>query len=320
MGSSHAPNVDSAINATNETSNDATLTAYGGHSVENITFSVFLSMLACIVLIANGMVILAFKLNKKLRTVTNIYFVSLALCDFLVGLISIPLYTYFTFHEAVNNIQMYLFYISFDIFNGTASIFHLTAMSLERCFAIVSPVRHRVVSAFFHFSMVFTVWFLATVSSLLRLMPEYNLTDGYWYNFYILSVCFLLPIYVMAISYSILFYAATKRCRITANKNEQISWLSRRKTIITLLVITGLFVTAWSPFFVYMGLASFLPHALPSTMKGRTHLSWFVKWMHYANSCVNPFVYAYRHKTFNFSFKTICYAWIKCKGFKQVSV
>ena len=319
MDFSYTPNLGSAINATNKTSNNATLIAHCVYSVENITFTVFLSILACIVLIANGMVILAFKLNKRLQTVTNMYIVSLALCDFLVGLISIPLYIY-TFHQAVNNIQMYLFHISIDIFNGTASIFHLNAMSLERCFAIVSPVRHRLVSAFFHYAIILTVWFLATVSSLFRLVPEYNLTDGYWYNFYILSVCFLLPIIVMAISNSILFYAATKRSRITANKNEQISWLSRRKTIITLLVITGLFVTTWSPFFVYMVLARFLPQALPSTMKGRTHLWWFVKWMHYVNSCVNPFVYAYRNKKFNFSFKTICYAWIKCKGFKQVSV
>ena len=319
MDSSHALNFGNGNNGSNEASNNSTLTTYQGYNVENIISVVFLSILACIILNANGVVILAFKVNKKLRTVTNMYFVSLATCDFLVGLISVPLYAYYTLNPIVSNRALYLFYISFDVVNGTASIFHLTAMSLERCFAIVAPIRHRLMSAFFHYAVLFTVWFLAIVSSLCRLLPQYKLTEGDWYNFYLLVVCFVLPIIVMATSYSILFHAATKNCPPTANRNEKIRWSSRRKTIITLLVVTCLFVIAWSPFFMYLTLARFLPQALPSSMKGQTYLWLFVKWMHYSNSCINPFVYAYRNKTFNFSFKTICYACIKCKGFKQVS-
>ena len=318
--SSMPANAVSGLNATRTASNGSTLTAYDGYDGENIISAVFSSILASIVLIGNGMVMLAFKVNYKLRTVTNMCFVSLALCDFLVGLISIPLWVYYTFN-AVSNMHLYLFYISFDIFNGTASIFQLTAISLERCFSIVAPVRHRSMPVLFYYAMVFAVWFLAIVSTLLRLLPQKKVTDGDWYNVYTILVCFVLPVFIMTTSYSLLFRTAMRRTRLSvrSSKNQQVSWSSQRKTIITLLIVTGLFVIAWSPFFIYLALDRYLPQALPSTMEGRTHLWRFVKWMHYSNSCLNPFIYSYRNREFNYSFKMILRACIKCKRFEEVS-
>lgn len=315
--SSSPPN---ALNTTRAASNGSTDAAYDGHYRENVVSAVFLSILAAVVLIGNGMVMLAFKVNYKLRTVTNMCFVSLALCDFLVGLISIPLWIYYTF-SSIENMHLYLFYISFDIFNGTASIFQLTAISLERCFSIVAPVRHRSMPVFFYYAMVFVVWFLAIVSTLLRLLPQNNVTDGDWYNVYTILVCFVLPVLIMTTSYTLLFRTAMRRTRLNvrSTKNQQVSWSSQRKTIITLLIVTGLFVIAWSPFFIYLALARYLPQALPSSVEGQTQLWRFVKWMHYSNSCLNPFVYSYRNREFNFSFKMIIHACIKCKRFEEVS-
>ena len=314
------PKLAIRLNTTRAAVNSSGQTAYDGYNGENIISAVFLSILACVVVIGNGMVMLAFKVNYKLRTVTNMCFVSLALCDFLVGLISIPLWIYYTFNDD-NNMHLYVFYISFDIFNGTASIFQLTAISLERCFSIVAPVRHRSMPVFFYYAMVFAVWFLAIVSTLLRLLPQKNVTGGDWYNVYTILVCFVLPVLIMITSYSLLFRTAMKRTRMSmrSSKNQQVSWSSQRKTIITLMIVTGLFVIAWSPFFIYLALNSYLPEALPSTMEGRTHLWRFVKWMHYSNSCLNPFVYSYRNREFNYSFKMILRACIKCKRFEEVS-
>ena len=55
----------------------------------------------------------------------NKCFVILVVRDSLVGLISMPLWTYYTFNTynpMKSNIKLYLFYISMDIFNGSASV------------------------------------------------------------------------------------------------------------------------------------------------------------------------------------------------------
>ena len=56
----------------------------------------------------------------------NKCFASLTVRDSLVGLISMPLWTYYTFNRynpKTSNAKLYLFSISMDIFNGAASIF-----------------------------------------------------------------------------------------------------------------------------------------------------------------------------------------------------
>ena len=124
----------------------------------------------------------------------------------------------------------------------------------------------------------------------------------------------------MTTSYALLFRAAMKRSqlKVRPNWNLQASWSSQLKTILTLLIVTCIFVTAWSPFFVYIILARYLPEHVPSSIEGRTHMWHFVKWMHYGNSSVNPFVYAFRKKEFSCTFKLIFRACIKRKRFEEV--
>lgn len=147
------------------------------------------------------------------------------------------------------------------------------------------------------------------------------MTDSEWYNVYTILMCFVLPVFIMSTSYSLLFRTAMKRSHLNmrSNKNLQASWSSQLKTIVTLLIVTGLFVVAWAPFFTYIALARYLPSALPTSIQGKTHLWRFVKWMHYCNSSLNPFVYAYRNKEFNYSFKMIFHACIKCKRCDEVN-
>ena len=79
-----------------------------------------------------------------------IFFVAgLAVADVLVGLISIPMWMYMLFlsskesNNSLENIQLNSIYDALDVFAALNSIFHLTAMSIERFFAAVYPRRHR---------------------------------------------------------------------------------------------------------------------------------------------------------------------------------
>ena len=279
----------------------------------DIVHMTFCCMLSLTIVVGNIFVIIAFKLNIRLRTVTNIGLVSLAFSDFLVGLVSIPLWMYL--HISFNDrnsrpAQFYGFFVLFDMLNGSASIFQLTAISIERCFSVIAPIRHRSVSKSFHYRIVFAVWILATMCSLSFIIPFAGLLNMKWYMIFIVLICFLIPLTIITGSYSMLFRTIKKRNLSFSSSNQSLYWTTQRKTVITLLIVTGLFVLAWSPFFIMTAI-------MPTTPQNE-YLRRFPKWAQYINSGINPFVYSFRNKEFRSTFKRIIFSIIRCQSFQQV--
>ena len=62
------------------------------HNSVNIEAVAELVPVALLVTIANGFVLVLFKKNTKLRTASNYVLFSLAVCDFMTGIINIPLF------------------------------------------------------------------------------------------------------------------------------------------------------------------------------------------------------------------------------------
>jgi len=127
----------------NITSENATMpTTPQQLTVEDIIADVFFCVLAAMIVFGNSLVIGAFRVNRRLRTTTNLLLMSLAVADMLIGTISLPLWVYisitFTFKGPV-----YDFYLIFDVICGVSSILNLTAISLERCYALLAPIKHR---------------------------------------------------------------------------------------------------------------------------------------------------------------------------------
>ena len=111
-------------------------------STEEIVLIVVYSLLAVMIIFGNSLMIGAFRVNRKLRTATNLLLVSLAVADLLVGLISVPLWVYISSTYDYRG-PVYKFYFVFDIIAVVSSVLHLTAVSLERCYSLFWPVRHR---------------------------------------------------------------------------------------------------------------------------------------------------------------------------------
>ena len=257
----------------------------------DIVHMTFCCMLSLTIVVGNIFVIIAFKLNIRLRTVTNIGLVSLAFSDLLVGLISVPLWIYLDVSVNDRNsrpAQYYGFFVLFDMLNGSASIFQLTAISIERCFSVVAPIRHRSVSKSFHYRVVFVVWILATMCSLSFIIPFAGLLNMKWYMTFIVLICFVIPLKIITGSYCKLFRTIKKRnLSFSSSNNQSLNWTTQRKTIITLLIVTGLFFLAWSPFLIMTALKQHLILRTPINV----HLRRFPKWAQYINSAINPFVY-----------------------------
>ena len=94
----------------------------------NLTELAFITVLYCLLVVTiitgNGLILTSFAMNRKLRTVTNTFIVSLSLSDILVGLVSIPCWIYIFLSQYTERPYTnvgYQFYITSDIFIGSAS-------------------------------------------------------------------------------------------------------------------------------------------------------------------------------------------------------
>lgn len=92
--------------------------------------------------VGNLLVIIAFLTTPKLKTKTNYFIFSLAIADLLVGLFSVPLWIYVVLSLDFSSL-LYQYYKLADTLSGSSSILHLTCVSVERCYAIVAPLKHR---------------------------------------------------------------------------------------------------------------------------------------------------------------------------------
>ena len=106
----------------------------------DIAFVVVFCILAFMMVFANSLVIGAFRVNRRLCTTSNTLLTSLATADILIGTISVPLYVYVSI---TYDYQLRRVYRLFDIICGVSSVLNLTVISLERCYALIYPLKHR---------------------------------------------------------------------------------------------------------------------------------------------------------------------------------
>lgn len=276
--------------------------------VEIIFATMVYVLLALLVILGNVLVIAAFKFNSRLRTINNTFLVGLAVSDLLVGLISIPLWIYFSYCQqyltCVDNQGLLTFYSTVDIFTGCASVLQLTAISIERYLAITRPINHRSYSMLIYYFMIAVAWCFALIIAGLFPVQQHKWQKPYSVILFI--TCFALPALVILTIYAIIFQTAkgTSRARVQPAGTSKSPVQKETKIAATIAVITGLFVIAWLPFFVLNMIAEFCFPCLPP-YPDILRLVRFVKWMHYSNSVVNPLVYAYRNGEMRKTFKRL---------------
>lgn len=102
----------------------------------NVPYALFEIIVAVLAVIGNAAVIIVFQQEKRLRRRTNYYIVSLALADFLVGLLGIP-FAIMASMGLPRNMHACMCTVSMLIVLCTISIFCLVAVSVDRYWAIL---------------------------------------------------------------------------------------------------------------------------------------------------------------------------------------
>ena len=144
---------------------NGTVVRYEVHTPIIIFTIVALGLIDLTVVLGNSLVIAAVITTRKLRTVTNIFIVSLATADLLLGFAVLP------FSISVEVLKFWLWgpiwcnmWLAIDVWLCTASILSLCAISLDRYIAVTHPIRYpSIVSPFRGKILVSIVWILAFV-------------------------------------------------------------------------------------------------------------------------------------------------------------
>ena len=254
----------------------------------------------------NFLVIASYRTNRRLRTRTNAFLVSLAISDFLVGSISLPMWIYMIMMEWKVCAAFNAVFKSFDVFAALASIFHLTAISIERYIAVSRPFYYKCLPSVFHRALIAAAWstagFLASLSSF---TTAFKINWSSQIYSMVMFICGLaVPTIVIAFMYVGVFSVARSLLQRhpspTADKQNggtlKKYYQGERKVAITVALITCLFIAAWVPFFAVSVTAAFCIHCLPSSPDSLFGLIVIVKSVHYMNSAVNPLVYARRDR------------------------
>lgn len=283
---------------------------YEPSELEQTLRDAFIFLLMFLILVGNTLIIAAYKRNIRLRTGSNVFIVGLAASDWLVGALAVPLYVVTLRRESASALLM-RFYISLDIFSGTASVFHLISVTVERYIAISKPFLHRRLVLDSYYYVLGVVWVLSLLLSCLdfTLTPSVNSN----YPFYVLLTVFVLALLVISLLNALTFKItkslihntvepAVEITRTRANLQRKIR--RERRTAATLAMISGAFFITWLPHVIgALVFTSCFPCNLALVDIGRVGA--FIKCMQYANSALNPFVFAFRDAEMRMTIKTL---------------
>ncbi|KAK2919267.1 somatostatin-like receptor F_48D10.1 isoform X1 [Channa argus] len=261
----------------------------------------------------------------KMKTVTNIYILNLAVADELY-IIGLPFLTtqnvlsYWPFGSLLCRLVM-----TADSMNQFTSIFCLTVMSIDRYLAVVHPIRStkwrhprvaKVVSAAVwavSFVVVLPVVIFSdvqdTFNSCNMIWPEPTHVWSTAFILYTATVGFFGPLLIICLCYLlIIIKVKSSGARAGFPKRRR----SERKVTRMVVVIVVVFVLCWLPFFIInmVNLVVIIPES--SVTAG---IYFFAVILSYANSCANPLLYGFLSDNFKQSFrKVLCVRSVRCKA------
>ncbi|CAI4224103.1 unnamed protein product [Auanema sp. JU1783] len=197
----------------------------------NVLALLLLPALCLVGLIGNALVCIAISTDRRLHNVTNYFLFSLALADLLVCCIVMPLSIVVEVRHGVWtwNVSLCLLYVYADVFLCSASIVHMSVISLDRYLGISQPLRTRNKSKTMILTKIALVWFITLlVSSPIAVLAVIDNTNilrentctifSQYYIIYGSTLTFLIPFGIMAVTY----------VRTTNLLNKQASILSQR--------------------------------------------------------------------------------------------
>ncbi|XP_065113268.1 trace amine-associated receptor 13c-like [Paramisgurnus dabryanus] len=277
---------------------------------------VFFSVLSVWTVFMNLLVIISISHFKKLHTPTNMFILSLAVSDLLIGLIVMPL-------EAIKLIEKCWYFG--DIFCRlfltilgilfTASLSILVLIAVDRYVAVCHPLLYpQKITTTKTLIIICVCWFtsLAYIFSITISLSHRKYTCYGECTFIItfpwiitdLFLCFLFPCIIIISLYLRIFYVAYQQVKVINSLMRSGKHLtegsvrrkSESKAALTLGIIVTVYLFCWIPYYIL---------SLTPNTSFTSATAYVMLWMLYFNSALNPLIYAIFYPWFRTSVKHI---------------
>ncbi|XP_037699905.1 trace amine-associated receptor 1 [Choloepus didactylus] len=281
-------------------------------------------------LVGNLIVIISIAHFKQLHTPTNWLIHSMATVDFLLGCLVMP-------YSMVRSVEQCWYFgevfckihTSADIMLSSASIFHLSFISIDRYYAVCDPLRYKArISILVISVMIFIGWGVPALFAFGMIFLELNLKGAeemYYKHVHCVGTCsvffskssgvlafmtsFYVPGSIMLCIYFRIYFIAEGHARSIKDTNQKfqigleekngISRSRERKAAKTLGIVMGVFLICWCPFFVCTVMDPFVDYTIPPALTDA------LIWFGYLNSTFNPMVYCFFYPWFRRALKMI---------------
>ncbi|XP_002732063.1 D(1) dopamine receptor-like [Saccoglossus kowalevskii] len=292
---------------------------------------VLLSITIVVTVIGNVFVFLIMMMYRHLRNATNLYMVSLAVADLLVGIfVMLPSMVDEIAGGWILGDIMCRLWIIMDVLCCTASIMNLCMISVDRYYIVSHPFRYAGEGSLRRVQiMMLIAWLVSIVVSVLPIsfgwafeLPPMEVVHAKCifvpnkiYAATASTISFYIPLLLMIFAYLKIF----KIARIQAEKIQEferepvtftsgrrktlakfsINFKRERKALRTLGIIMGCFLLCWLPFFITNVVNPFINYTVsPIAFTIMTWIGW-------VNSTVNPLLYSALNKEFRRAFRRI---------------
>ncbi|KAM5163727.1 trace amine-associated receptor 4-like [Mantella aurantiaca] len=278
--------------------------------------------------VGNLLVIVSVTHFKQFHTPTNFLILSLAVADFLLGVVVMP----YSLVRSLNSCWYFgeLFcklHSCIDMTLCTSSIFHLFFISVDRYFAICHPLHYYrkitisvvevclliswTIPCVHSFGLVFSNAHMEGIQgteSSLACCSSCSLVFNKLWSIITSLLSFFFPGSLMIGIYIRVFSVAKKQARaINNHSNASEKTHTKNKILLnveskaarTLSLVMGVFMLCWMPFFITTIADPFLNFSISDDVYN------VVLWLGYFNSALNPIIYGLFYPWFQKSFKII---------------
>ena len=263
-----------------------------------------ISFIACT---TNVLILIAIYKKPALRSITNYFLASLAVGDFFVGIVALPLWITRSLLAVAD--EEHPLNISVDcvyVLSVAVSTYNLCTVSLERYVGVTSPLRYSAICTLRRFRCaVASVWVLSSFIASLRLAVH---KDTYW--IIVVLTVFFIPGIIISYCYVRIFKEASRQFRVIGQQSDSAiaSQVHNKKASITIAIVIGVFYLTALPIIAF-SITEVTSEKDLSCQNNKEFQSWGIwgLFLAYSNSAINPWIYAARKSEFREALKVLLF-------------
>lgn len=294
-----------------------------------IILAILYGIITLMSLVGNSLVIATFIFDKHMRSVTNVFILSLAISDLMVTVTLVPFNLGLVFSKywifGRSACKMVPFFMTFSV---SSSSLTLCSIALDRYIAIVHPHKLKflqnpkpaglflaiiwIISAFC--SVPNAIFYDLRKVEFRCVVPgsedkyacvwpksKYREPLQLWLT---LVVLFITPLVFMSVVYCRVGYQLWIRKPVGSKRNTSENTIMKKKVIKMLVIVMLAYVLCWSPIMILNAVVEMDSNVNKSSEELLSYLKNYFQCLSLVSCCINPVIYTFMNRKFREKFVT----------------